>query len=258
MVKWVGKKILFVFFALIFSGCAAAPIVPDTNLLRVGITPDYPPIIFKLNGEIKGVEADFALRLGQALKREVRFVELAWDKQIPALIEGTIDIIMSGMTITEARKARIHFAAPYLKSGLVTLMRAEDAPKFNSLEGIREGFVTVGVVQGTTGEAYVRKNFLSAANIISFPKAGDAPFLLKNMRIDLFVHDAPSIVWLVSENEGTLKGFWEPLSEEHLGWGVRTDDKGLLMEVNAALNNWKQDGTLKNVLTPWLPYWKKN
>jgi ABC-type amino acid transport substrate-binding protein len=259
MVRSFGKIVSFALLALIFSGCATVPEPqgPVTNLLRIGITPNYPPMIFKLNEEIKGAEADFALRLGQALNRQVRFVELAWDKQIPSLIEGTIDIIMSGMTVTEARKARISFAEPYLKSGLVTLMRAEDATKFLSLRDIQEGFVTVGVISGTTGEAYVRKNFLNAANIIAVQRASDAPNLLTNMRIDLFVNDIPSIVWLVSENEGTLKGFWEPLTVEYLGWGIRGDDKGFLMEVNATLNRWKQDGTLGEILTRWLPYWKK-
>ena len=115
----------------------------------------------------------------------------------------------------------------------------------------------MGVISGTTGEAYVRKNFLNAANIISVQRASDAPNLLTNMRIDLFVNDIPSIVWLVSENEGTLKGFWEPLTVEYLGWGIRGNDKGFLAEVNATLNRWKQDGTLGEILTRWLPYWKK-
>jgi ABC-type amino acid transport substrate-binding protein len=258
MTRRIGKVALCVLLALVSTGCATSrdSQVPGPDLLRVGITPDYPPIIFKQNEEIRGAEADFAQRLGQALNRQVQFVELPWDKQIPSLIEGTIDIIMSGMTITEARKARINFADPYLKSGLVTLMRAGDASKFLSLRDIQEGFVTVGVVSGTTGEAYVRKNFLNAANIISVRRASDAPNLLTNMRIDLFVNDAPSIVWLVSENEGTLKGFWEPLTVDYLGWGIRADDKGFLMEVNAALNTWKRDGTLKDILSRWLPYWK--
>jgi ABC-type amino acid transport substrate-binding protein len=258
MTRTFGKRVLILVLALVLVGCAAvqAPQDTGTSLLRVGITPDYPPVIFKVNEEIKGVEADFALRLGQALHRQVRFVELTWDKLIPSLIEGTIDIIMSGMTVTEARRARINFTDPYLKGGLVTLMRAEDAAKFLSLKDIQEGFVTVGVVAGTTGEAFVRKNFLNTANVISVQRASDAPNLLTNMRIDLFVNDAPSIVWLVSENEGTLKGFWEPLAVEYLGWGVRGDDKGFLLDVNATLNRWKLDGTLRQILTRWLPYWK--
>jgi len=112
------------------------------------------------------------------------------------------------------------------------------------------------VVKGTTGEAFVRNHFLKAANIISFQKASEARYLLVNRRIDLFVHDAPSVVWLVSENEGTLKGFWEPFDEEYLGWAVNRGDQDFYLKVNNILKNWKTDGTLKGILIRWLPYWK--
>jgi polar amino acid transport system substrate-binding protein len=213
-------------------------------------------MIFKLNDRITGAEADLALRLGNALGSPVEFVELGWDQLIPSLMEGKIDIIMSGMTITETRKVRINFTDSYFKSGLGTLMRAEDAVEYDSLKKIRDTVSRVGVVRGTTGEAYVRANFLNAANVISLAKADDAALALKKRRIDLFVHDVPSIAWLVSENEA-LKGFWEPLNEEYLGWGVNRNNSNLLTQVNVILRNWKKDGTLKEVLLKWLPYWKK-
>ena len=58
--------------------------------------------------------------------------------------------------------------------------------------------------------------------------------------------------WLVSENE-SLKGFWEPLNEEQLGWGVSRDDSQLLKQVNFILGNWKKDGTLNEVLSKVAP-----
>jgi polar amino acid transport system substrate-binding protein len=213
-------------------------------------------MIFKLNDRITGAEADLALRLGNALGSPVEFVELGWDQLIPSLMEGKIDIIMSGMTITETRKVRINFTDPYLKSGLATLMRAEDAVEYDSLQKIRDTISRVGVVRGTTGEAYVRANFLKAANVIPLAKANDAALALEKRRIDLFINDAPSIAWLVSENEA-LKGFWKPLNEEYLGWGVNRNNSNLLTQVNFILRNWKKDGTLKEVLSKWLPYWKK-
>jgi len=246
MAKSISKVVVLMLFASVFNGCATTldsqgSKSSNANILRVGVTPNYPPMIFKLKGEIKGVEADLAFRLGKALDRQVQFIELGWDKQIQALIEKKIDIIMSGMTITEAREA---------------LTRAEDASKFDDVKSPQESFSTVGVIQGTTGEVFVRDHFLKAANIISFQKASEAPYLLKNRRIDLFIHDAPSIAWLVSENEGAVKGLWKPLNSEYLGWGVRREDQELLMKVNSVLNTWKKDGTLKGVLTEWLPYWK--
>jgi len=257
MPKVLQKTLILFTLAFFFSGCAAPlPKEPPLIPLRVGVFPYYPPMIFKKNGEVRGAEADLAIRLAKTLGRQAQFIEFGWERLIPALIDGKIDIIMSGMSITEARKARVPFADPYLKIGLVTLMRAEDAPKFSSLTSIRESFSNIGVVQGTTGETFVRRNFLKAANIISFLKASEAPSLLVTMRIDLFVHDAPSVVWLVSENEGVLKGFWEPFDQEYLGWALKPGDQDLMMKVNAVLGDWKKDGTLKGILTRWLPYWK--
>ncbi|HXX58303.1 MAG TPA: transporter substrate-binding domain-containing protein [Thermodesulfovibrionales bacterium] len=261
MVRYVGRIAPFVLLASFFIGCATvkdAPLVegPKPNPLLVGVTPDSPPMIFRLNGEISGAEADMARRLAKELGRPLEFVDLGWEQEIPALLEGKTDIIMSGMTITDARKVRINFTYPYLKSGLVIAMRAGDASKYTSVKSILDDFPTTGVIKGTTGEAYVRKNFPPAIRIVAVPNIKDAVLELRQRRIDIIVHDAPAIVWIVSENEAEIKGLWEPLNEEDLGWGVRRDDEEFLDRVNTVLRNWKKDGTLKEILLKWLPYWK--
>jgi polar amino acid transport system substrate-binding protein len=229
---------------------------PAPPPLLVGITPNNPPMIFKLQGRITGLETDLAKRLGAELNRPVEFVELPWEQQIDALLYGRIDIIMSGMTITEARKVRINFTIPYLKSGLVAAVRASDESKYKTVENIIGSHDSVGVMEGTTSEAFVRKNMPKSQRILVLKKLSDAALELKDRRIDIFIYDAPAIVWLVSENEATLRGVWKPLNEEYLGWGVRRDDKEFLAHVDAILTRWKSDGTLKEVILKWLPYWK--
>jgi ABC-type amino acid transport substrate-binding protein len=261
---WIRRLIIIlaittsIGWALNPSGSAAENVSKKSpqSLLRVGVTPNYPPIIFKLQGKISGLEADFAVLLGQALQRDVQFVDLSWGDQIQALMEGKIDIVMSGMSITEARKVRVNFSDPYLKSGLAAMFRTGDANKYDSTKKILESIGVVGVVKGTTGEVFVRNRFRSSTPIIPIKDPGEAPGLLNNRRIDLFIHDAPSVVWLVSENEATLKGFWELMNEETLGWAVGRDNPALLNQVNAALAVWKKDGTVQKTVKRWLPYWK--
>jgi len=228
----------------------------ENDPLRVGVTPNYPPVIFKIDGSLSGAEVDLAQLLGESLRRPVSFVELAWDEQIPALLAGKIDIIMSGMSITEARKVRINFAEPYMKAGLATALRAEDASLYDSQRKMQEALVTVGAMVNTTGDAFVQRNFPDAIRI-SFRTMNDAAYALKNRRIDLFIHDAPAIAWLVSENEAELKGFWQLWNVEYLGWGLRRGDQDLLASVNSILTKWKNDGTLDKVLNQWVPYLKK-
>jgi ABC-type amino acid transport substrate-binding protein len=260
MAKLFRRMLIVILFAVFSISCATTPAKvadpPKPRTLLVGINANYPPIIFKQNKEIKGVEADLAIRLAKALDRQCQFVEVDWDELIPGLMEGKFDIIMSGMTINEARKVRINFTEPYLKIGLVTLMRAEDVSKYNSLDSIKGSNATVGVVKDTTAEVYVRNHFSKTATIRLLLSADDAVYPLENRRIDLFVNDSPSVVWLASQNEGKLRGFWTPFNEDYLGWGVRRDDQDLLMQANSILGSWKKDGTLKEIITRWLPYWK--
>jgi polar amino acid transport system substrate-binding protein len=251
--------ILFSFLLLAFGGCATTGVQTAQapgNSLRVGVTPNYPPIIFKMNGQITGLEADLARRLAQELGRPFEFVEISWDKEIPALLERKTDIIMSGMTITQARQVRITFSQPYLTSGLMIAFAAENASKYSSLKNIIESFPDVGFVAGTTGEVYARNTFREGNRMVPVKSASEGALALKNRRIDIFVYDAPAVAWIVSENEADLKLLPELLNIEYLGWGLRQDDKELLGKVNEVLGRWKADGTLKEMILKWLPYWK--
>jgi polar amino acid transport system substrate-binding protein len=221
------KIVFFGLLAFILGNCAATQVEhtepkPFQEFL-VGVTPNYPPIIFKQGGEFAGVDADLARMLALELGKPVKFVELRWDKQIPALLAREIDIIMSGMTITKARGIRVNFSDHYR------------------------------VVSGTTSDVFVRKNFPNLLNVVALQEADDAPAALDRRSIDIFIHDAPSIMWLISENEADLSALRVPLNEEKLAWGVRRDDEKLLMKVNSILSKWKKDGTLNRILLRWLP-----
>jgi ABC-type amino acid transport substrate-binding protein len=251
--------IVFSIFLLCLGGCAANDVKTGqspVNPILVGVTPNYPPVIFKTNEQIAGLEADLARRLAAELKRPIQFVEVTWERQIPALLEEKIDIIMSGMTITQARQVRIAFSQPYLTSGLMIAFTAENASTYTSLQNITESVPAVGFVAGTTGEVYARDKFREGNRMVPVKSANEAALALKNRRIDIFVYDAPSVVWIVSENEAELKFLPELLNIEYLGWGLRRDDRELLVGVNALLSRWKNDGTLKQTILKWLPYWK--
>jgi polar amino acid transport system substrate-binding protein len=210
-------------------------------------------MIFMLDGRYAGVEADFARLLAQKFGRSVYFLPMGWDLLIPSLMEGKVDLIMSGMTATLARKMRIQFTNPYFTARLVAAMRAEDAAKYDSREKILITSGNVGVIPGTTADVFVQTN-LANARRVAVAEVRHAAQELKNKRIDLFMADGPGIVWLVSENEAQLTGFWEGFEQEPLAWGVRRDDEKLLNSVNSVLETWKSDGTVDKVLTRWLPY----
>ncbi|MDZ7582074.1 MAG: transporter substrate-binding domain-containing protein [Deltaproteobacteria bacterium] len=121
--------------------------------------------------------AKFARYIGKTL----RFVDLAWEDQIPALLENRIDIIMSGMSITDMRRMSIAFSQPYYRSGLMAMVRKGDANRFPlSFFGLvgQAPSMHFGVVRGTTGEAFVNRNFASARRITAYQTTREAMYAL--------------------------------------------------------------------------------
>lgn len=224
---------------------------PKPTDLIVGVCPDYPPLMFTQNDRILGAEVDLASELGKALGRHVRFIEIRWEDQIDALMQGRIDIIMSGMTITDARKVRIAFSDPYLQLGIMPLVRTRDAKKYSSAESILSGDARIGVKKGSTADVFANRNCRSSS--ITYVLPTDAYFFLVNRRIDVYLHDGPGVIWLAAEHEADLQAIRKPLTKDEIAWGLRKDDPELLDSVNRILAGWKKDGTLQRILDKWLP-----
>jgi len=251
---------LFVLVSTALLGCSGSKEVAGESdagkpPLRVGIAPDYPPLIFPINGRISGVEADLAQLLAKALDRPLKYDLIKFEELINRLMEGKIDIIMSGMTITRARSIRVDFTQPYFRSGLFSAMRAEELKEFDSLEKIKQTSGNVGVIPGSSADVFVKRN-LPNARRVAISKVEHSAMELTTRKIDLFIADGPAVAWLVSNNESDLGGLWKPLNQEDMGWAVRRGNTELLAEVNAVITMWKKDGTLKRVLLHWLPYLK--
>ena len=229
-------------------------IAPDISILRVGVTPNAPPLIFKQGNGIVGLEADFAREFAKYLGKSPQFVELEWDDQIPALLENRIDIIMSGMTRTALREVRIAFTTRYLESGQMALIRREDVARFSMGFFALTTSSAIGVIKDTTGEYFVEINYSSVKKInFSTPQAAAKAVIDK--KIDMFIYDAPMILYLASENE--IKGLtvlFTLLTEEYLAWGFRKDNKDLLKSANDFLRTFNDEGKLNKIIHYWIPF----
>ena len=257
---WVQSA--FFISLLIFLGCATTenqetvvqPVVPQEKILQVGVTPTSPPTIFLENDRVVGLETDFANALAESIGKKARFVILAWKDLIPALLEKRIDIIMSGMSITETRESRISFTSPYLNAGQMALVRMPDLQFFPTAAAIKKTQSRVGFIEGTTGGFLVAQDFPLTNRKIPFPSSSRAIQALSEERIDIFIDDAPVIWWKAATQEkGGLARIPILLTEEQLAWGVRRDETELLKSANLFLETWKGDGRLKRAIKKWMP-----
>ena len=266
--KWSKCRILVLFFTLtalsMLAGCApteqntatSVSIPPDENILRVGVSTNSPPLIFRQGNKIVGLEADLATEFARYLGRSLRFVELKWEDQIPALLENRIDIIMSGMSITALRKVRVDFTLSYFESGQMALIRRRDAARFRTGLFTFSDSSAIGVIKDTTGEYFVESQFSTVEKKV-YTDSSSAPEDLINKEIDMFVHDAPMILYLASENETKgLTVLFALLTKEPLAWAVRKDNVDLLNSANKFLQTINEQGKLNKMIKSWIPFTK--
>ena len=97
---------------------------------------------------------------------------------------------------------------------------------------------------------------LPGALVTSFTGIDEGTDALADNKIDIFIHDAPTI-WRLAANTATQKaglmGLYRPLTDEYLAWAVRLQDAGLANALNQSLTRLKNDGTLGQVLGKWIP-----
>jgi polar amino acid transport system substrate-binding protein len=228
---------------------------PSGSTLRVGTSAGYPPLTFKQDGTFTGMEMELAQAVGQQLHRRVTVVELPFDQLIAALNADKIDVIMSGLSITDERSRQVLFTEPYLQIGQMGLIRSDDLLLWSQPQTLFTKGRKVGVKRGTTGEQFAREQLPGAA-ITAFESIDAATDALVAGKIDIFIHDAPT-VWRLTASTATqqagLMGLYRPLTEEYLAWAVRQQDKELASKLNQALDALRQNGTLKRLEGKWIP-----
>ena len=235
--------------AVIAAGCQA---LRGPAPLRVGMVADLPPMAYERAGALTGLEPDLARQVAAQLGRPLEVWKMPWERLIPALLEGKIDAVMSGMTITPARLVRVQFAPSYLRSGLMPVVRRRAAGAYPDRDALLSSDALVGFRLDTTAEMFARTNFSRVVKS-GYAKADDAAFDLKRNRLDVYLTDAAAAAWMVSENEADLRLLPFLLTREDIAWAVRPGDP-LAGELAAALDAMKQDGSLDATLRRWLPF----
>ena len=245
------RNIVAVIFVAGFAGACLHS--SPREALRIGVTPDAPPMVFLQDGKLAGVEVTLGHMLSKALGREPKWIQLKWQDLIGALKANQIDIIMSGMSITEERSEHVLFTTPYWDVGQLVAIRWSDLQERSDPRSMKTPGARIGVGRDTTGERLVRNRF-PAAQSVPFDHTTELVAGLRDGRVDFMVHDAPTIWHITAEPGGDdLVGLFRPLNQEFLAWAVASDKRELKNEIDALIAEWKQDGQLDAVFNQWIP-----
>ncbi len=223
------------------------------GVLRVGISPTMPPLIYRQEGQIVGLEAELADGLAKHIDYRLEFVEVDWNDQIDYLLEGRTDIIMSGMSVTDMRRIRIAFCEPYAKTGQMALIRRQEIKKFKDGYYALVEIPSIGAIRDTTGDLFIRSRFPDTHKLF-FDTLDDGVRAVIRDKIDILFYDAPSVVLAAAKFENHLAFLPKIYQTEYLAWGVRKNNPDLLQKANAYIAALKADGRLQEMVNRWIPF----
>ena len=243
------------------TGTAKVSPPPDSELftagtLTIGSDVSYPPQEFFAVGSTtaSGFDIDVGKALADAMGLKYAVVNTPFDGIIPALNSKKFDIMISAMTITDARSATVDFI-PYFIAGesfVVTANSKVLPTKLTDLCGKK--------VAAESGTAELDEaNGLNASgkpcasnhvNVVTFQKDTEALAELKKGNVDIHFTDSPVAAYEVQQTSG-LKVSGGIIEVAPEGIAVRKGDSPLEGPVKAAFAQIKSDGTYASLLKKW-------
>ncbi len=219
--------LFFLSFALIFAGGAGAGAILDGILkkgeLVVGISGDQPPLnATTKEGAIIGYDADLAGAFASNLKVKVRFARMPFAELLPALQAGKVDMVVSNMTMTTERNARVAFIGPYYVSGKGILLKLKNVEMLKR-EGINSEKFKVTALKGSTSQEIISFS-APKAQLLPAESYDEALRMLDRDKADVLVADYPYCAYVSFRYpEKELVVGDSKLSFEPLGIAVRED-----------------------------------
>ena len=87
--------------------------------LTVGINVEFAPFEYYEGEELKGFDIDLMNYIGERIGFDIEFVNMSFDKLIPAVVNGEVNCAISGITITKERESIIDYTRPYLEANVI-------------------------------------------------------------------------------------------------------------------------------------------
>lgn len=254
---FIARRALLGMFAAAIALAAPAgrPAHADGPVLKIAVEGEYPPFNqVDKKGKLSGFDVDIANAVCQQLAASCKFVQQPWAGMIDGLVAGNYDLVVSSLSITNARRQRIDFSEAYYTTpakfvGKKDLVLTAD---LDALKGRK-----VAVQKATTHERYLASRLGSGVELVRYDTLPAATADLVKGKVDVVFADALAL------SQGFLKGdkgkgyaFVGPdlVLGNGIGIGVRKGQADLVTQLNRALDAIRADGSYDKIGSKYFPF----
>jgi glutamate transport system substrate-binding protein len=220
----------------------------DEGEITIGVKYDVPP--FGLNnpqtGEVEGFDVDLGKYIAARLGVEPVFREANSDNRIPLLVDGTIDLILSTMTITQERDLEIDYSEPYyVANGDVLVPEGSDIASLEDLAGN-----TVCTAIGSTYQTTIKEE-VPDADLRLVDGYSECLELIQTGAVDAVSTDNVILTGMVIQDD-TLQLLDLDYTEEPYGVGIPDGDTEMKEFVDESVAQFIEDGTWQETYDKWV------
>jgi len=221
---------------LVFPPLVQADVLGDIlerRTIRVGVAEFVPWTMKTKSGELIGFEIDIARKIASDMGVKAVITAYEFEKLIPALQQGEIDVIAGGMAITPRRARQVFFSQPLANSGISIATNKDNTKNVSSLEDLNDERFIITVVADTLAHS-VARTFFARANIKVYPTSELAENEILNDRAHAYVASEPEINFLALMNARKVDvPLSEPIMASSEGLAVKKGEQELLNFLNS-------------------------
>lgn len=211
-----------------------------------GIDANYPPFAYiDANGKPAGFDVDSLNWIAEKMGFTIEHKAMEWSTIVQSVVSKKIDMVYSGMSITEERAKQVNFSDPYWKVAQVVISKKGAGL---TVDKVFKGGMKLGVQSGTSEADALQNQVGKDGNNYELKYYDSAPLAI----MDILNGRVPAAAMDIAPAEDAIKHgkdleivgeFGEP---EFFGVAVRKEDKELLDTINKGLKMLMAD-----------PYWEE-
>jgi polar amino acid transport system substrate-binding protein len=229
--------------------------IKASGVLRVAVTPNYPPLEFRdpATNELTGFDVDLAQALARKLGVKLEWQESTFVQMIPALTTGRVDVIISGMTDLKSRHDASTFV-DYLRSGPQFFVQASRLAEFKDMHALCGK--SVGTSRRTAFPAEIatwsdKRCGDNPIKVVGTEGSADARTQLKQGRVDAAVQGNETLPYVMSQESNLYATVGAAFADQFTGIALAKADVGLQTAIVDALDALIADGSYKVLLDKW-------
>jgi len=229
--------------ATVVPGCSAG-----SSKLQVATDATWPPFEY-VNTDTKAIEGfdiDVMTAVAEKAGLDIEFVNVGWDPLLAGMAQGTYDLAISSITITEERKKDMLFSDPYFAAGQMVVVGIGNT----TITGPETLSGVVGAQIGTTGAFEIEK--IPAATLKTYDDIGLAVQDLMNGQIAAVVCDNPVALGYVGEYPDKVKTVGDVFTDEYYGIAAAKGNEDVVAKINTAIAALKAEGKFEELIAKWL------